>query len=630
MRLLFNDKLLLLLAFAFLLSCAKDTDSELNDEERQIRDYLEEMGIHANPTESGLYFIEEVAGDGDNPSPGDFIMASYTVSLICGRVVQTTDETTAIMHDIFSPNRLYGPHKFKLDDYPVNGVKEGLQMMQEGGAAMLIIPSRLAYGSTQTGNIPPDAVLVYEIELTEVIQDPVLHEEQLLQDYLTNHGITEDPLESGVFFIEHTIGSGEQYAEMEKGVALMYTGKFIDGRVFDSSGDNPAEFILGRNIMLQSLEEALTLMKPGGQATFIIPSAFAFGAGGDPSLNVPPHMTLIYEVELVEVFDTYPGSTWTHWESFEDAGFDPTSQYIIESKLSSMNTTGVMVVKDGRVLLDYGNLTRTTYLASVRKSILSMMYGKYVEDGTINLELSLEDLGINDNQGLLAIEKQATIRDIISARSGVYHPPANTGDDSEYAPPRGSVEPGTYFLYNNWDFNVAGGIFQMLTSANIYDALRDDLAIPLQMQDFDRNEQVMGGNSSISQYLAYHMYISTRDLARLGLLMLNKGRWLDQQIIPEDWVEESTSIITPVEEMNPEFRRDGYYGYGYMWWVFDGEQIPMQFQNAYTAIGAYGQFLSVFPDLNIVVAHKTEPDAGTTTGQQYFELLQLIVNAKMN
>jgi FKBP-type peptidyl-prolyl cis-trans isomerase/CubicO group peptidase (beta-lactamase class C family) len=608
-------------------SCSKEENGKFTEEERSIRDYIEEKGYEALITESGIYYVELQAGTGPAALPGHYIIAHYTLRLISDRVVDTTDEDQARANGLFSPNRIYGPAKFKLDNHPLQGVKEGLQLMKQGGRAVFVIPSGMAYGQTHVGNIPAGSVLVCEMELIEVIDDPVEHEQNLILQYLTENDIEDNSLASGLYYIPISEGSEDRQPEMNRGVAVHYKAWFIDGRLYQDATERTEEFILGRNTMPQGVEEALLLMKVGGKARLIVPSHLAYGEEGSSSKNVPPYMTLIYEVELVDIFDSYPGANWTYWESFEDVGFNPSARAEIQSMVSNMNTTGLMVVVDGRVLFDYGNLVSTTYLASVRKSILSMLYGIYVHKDVIDLTKTLDELGIDDNQGLLPIEKQATIRDVISARSGVYHPASNTGDDSAHAPPRGSVQPGTYFLYNNWDFNAAGSIFEQLTSTNIYDALRDDLAIPLQMQDFDRSLQRKGGNSNISRHPAYHMYISTRDMARLGLLMLNEGRWLGDQIIPSEWVVHSTSAITPVFEMNPDSRRSGNYGYGYMWWVFNGEQVLTPFVGAYTAIGAYGQYITIIPSLNMVVSHKTDPDAGNTSQTQYYSLLQMIVNA---
>ena len=175
----------------------------------------------------------------------------------------------------------------------------------------------------------------------------------------------------------------------------------------------------------------------------------------------------------------YPGETWEEWESMEEAGYSSEKMgAVLDYIIDSMNTTGAMVVVEGKVLGTFGDIDELSYLASCRKSILAMLYGNYVVDGTIDLDKTLEELGIEDHLGLLDIEKKATIRHLITARSGVYHPASNGGDSSADAPERGSQEPGEYFLYNNWDFNAAGAIFEQVTQKNIYDVLGTELAAP--------------------------------------------------------------------------------------------------------------------------------------------------------
>lgn len=309
-------------------------------------------------------------------------------------------------------------------------------------------------------------------------------------------------------------------------------------------------------------------------------------------------------------------STWPEWASVANAGFTASGLEAATEYTRSLETTGLMVVVAGRVLLRYGDTRELSYVASVRKSILSMLYGPHVDAGTIDLDATLEELGIDDEGGLLPIEKSARLRDLLSARSGVYHAASNGGDDSEAAPPRGSKEPGTYFLYNNWDFNAAGGIFEQETGEDIYAALESRLARPLQMEDFHRDLQRKSGDLDTSRFPAYHIWLSTRDMARIGELMLRGGRWGGTQVIPESWVRASTRAITPVEEMNPESRRTGTVGFGMMWWVWDGPAAAGAFEGAYTAAGAYGQFITVLPALDMVVAHKTAVGDGRGFGRR--------------
>src|SRR5262249_26239489 len=156
-----------------------------------------------------------------------------------------------------------------------------------------------------------------------------------------------------------------------------------------------------------------------------------------------------------------------------------------------------------------------------------------------------------------------------TARSGVYHPASNGGDDLAHAPPRGSLTPGSRFLYNNWDFNAAGAVFEQITGRNIYDALQSELAQPLEMQDFDRSRQVKNGDMPWAQHQAYPIWISTRDMARVGLLALRSGRWGDRQLVPADWMKRTTTLVSPFREMDQAFEDSpptvGRWGYGSLW-----------------------------------------------------------------
>jgi CubicO group peptidase (beta-lactamase class C family) len=278
-------------------------------------------------------------------------------------------------------------------------------------------------------------------------------------------------------------------------------------------------------------------------------------------------------------------------------------------------TTSMIVLEHGKVVYEYGDVSEVSYNASVRKSILAMLYGKHVENGTINLNQTIGNLGIDEDDGLLAIEKQATVDHIITARSGVFHEAANGGYDTKNVKKRGSVQPGTYFLYNNWDYNVAVAIFEQYTGKTIYQELEEQLAIPLGFQDWNILNQDRTVNTSKSRYPAYHMHLSTRDMAKIGQLMLQEGRWKGKQLISKDWIKKITTSVTPKDTVNQRTERDlsnpVQHSYGYMWWLFERFYDNPDFEGAYTASGAYGQFITVIPKRAIVVVHKTTVDIYT-------------------
>lgn len=136
--------------------------------------------------------------------------------------------------------------------------------------------------------------------------------------------------------------------------------------------------------------------------------------------------------------------------NLEGTGFN---KQILDSLTSyidnNLATTGMLIIKDGKILYEYGDIKEVSYIASCRKSVLSILYSKYVESGIIDLTETIGEFDIDEDNKLLPVEKTATIKDIITSRSGVFYEPVNKGYDEKNILERGSVKPGEYFVYNN-------------------------------------------------------------------------------------------------------------------------------------------------------------------------------------
>ena len=339
----------------------------------------------------------------------------------------------------------------------------------------------------------------------------------------------------------------------------------------------------------------------------------------------------------VSVEAAYPGAEWERIADPTAAGYSRSGLDAALAMARSLRTSALLVTVGGRSLLEYGDLAETSYVASVRKSLLSMLFGRYVENGTIRLDETLAQLGIDDIGGLLPVEREATVEDLLTARSGVYHAAANAGDALASAPPRGSQHPGTYYLYSNWDFNALGTIFEKKTGINIYDAFDADVAGPIGMQDWHRDAQQKYADTSRSVHPAYHFVLSTRDMARLGYLMLRGGRWQARQLVPRSWVSRSTRVVIRPEEFHPDSWRqqdvERGLGYGYLWWTHVGTDTADVLNGSYGAEGAYGQHILVIPRLDMVIAHKVVrregvPFPGGVTPAQWDALVGAILAAR--
>jgi CubicO group peptidase (beta-lactamase class C family) len=332
-----------------------------------------------------------------------------------------------------------------------------------------------------------------------------------------------------------------------------------------------------------------------------------------------------------------PGPTWERIPP-ESAGFSASRLEALRAWLKAQPTTAMMVVYRGKVVFDYGDTALVSKIASVRKSILDMLFAAELRNIVFNPHATVKQLGLDDKQPFVHPEEEANLEQLLASRSGIYLP---TGDRDQEAtlPKRGSEYPGAHFVYNNWDFNALGTAFEKLTHKDIYKALQDDLARPLALQDFDLARQHKNFDP-VSVHPEYAMYLSTRDLARLGLLMLYKGRWAGKQLLDPGLLDASTTLVTPFAEINPTGMRvaglPARWGYGALWWVWDAPVFPGNtyngpYQGAYSAMGSGGQFLTVFPMLDLVVVHKVDIDANpraAISSLGYQAILDMLLDAK--
>jgi len=196
-------------------------------------------------------------------------------------------------------------------------LEEGLAMLSEGDSALFLVSADSIFEKPQKMPMPPfiekGSKLKFIIKINKISTQEELRKEeelaqkkqieqddQLIKDYIAKNGLTDTQrTASGIYYIAKEKGKGEQ-AMVGDTVKVHYTGKLLNGRVFDSSVERkePFEFPLGRGMVIRGWDEGITLMKVGDKGTLLIPSPLAYGTRGAGAV-IPPNSVLIFDVELL-------------------------------------------------------------------------------------------------------------------------------------------------------------------------------------------------------------------------------------------------------------------------------------------------------------------------------------------
>ena len=321
----------------------------------------------------------------------------------------------------------------------------------------------------------------------------------------------------------------------------------------------------------------------------------------------------------------------------EEAGFSPAKLELLKAYLEESGSSAMILAHDGKIFLEWGDVDRKHTVHSIRKALLNSIFGIYVDQGTIDTSASVRDLGIDDLEPLTDMEKSATVADLLRSRSGVYHPAAaESGPMAASRPPRGSREPGEAYYYNNWDFNVLGAIFEQETGSTIYDAFREEIAIPLGMRHYEGEVAVLTdpkSNDDIpdtdgfyqfeagrSRYPAYHFRLSAYDLALYGQLYLNRGSWNGEQIVPESWIDASMRAYSVTNEHVG-------IGYGLLWSVLMPTEDRATTSFFHTGAGVH--MLGVYPASKLVFVHRVDTENESDfTQDRLYKIISLVFGAR--
>ncbi|GHV03231.1 hypothetical protein FACS189485_05820 [Spirochaetia bacterium] len=237
------------------------------------------------------------------------------------------------------------------------------------------------------------------------------------------------------------------------------------------------------------------------------------------------------------------------------------------------------------------------WVYSLSKSFCSTAVGFAVQEGL----LKLDDLVLSffpEYASKVKDEncKMMKVQDLLTMRSGhevdPTGPMVGSPDWAEYFLTSSyKYKPGTHFVYNSGATYMLSAIVQKLTGLRVFEYLKPRLFAPLGFGECAWDASPQGINTG-----GWGFMVALEDIAKLGLLYLNKGKWNGQQILSPAWVEDASSVHAD-NSVTPGASADWVKGYGYQFW---------RSQHGFRGDGAFGQYCLVLPEFDAVLALSSE------------------------
>ena len=267
-----------------------------------------------------------------------------------------------------------------------------------------------------------------------------------------------------------------------------------------------------------------------------------------------------------------------------------------------------IVIRNGYIVAEFGDTTRIDPTYSVAKSYLSSILGVAIDRGLIRnitdpVAKTVHDGGYDSTRNAkITWEHHARQT---SEWEGTLFGKADTFTGNEEfgtqaRPARVLLEPGAFFDYNDVRINRLALSLMRVWKKPLPDVLKSEIMDPIGASNtwryvgYDNVDVEIGGRKmkpvSGGSRWGGGMWMSTRDHARYGYLMLRNGRWNNRQVLSESWVKQATA------------RGPGVVDYGYLWWLnTDGMTWPEVSKASYGAQGAGNNTIWIDPEHDLVI-----------------------------
>jgi CubicO group peptidase (beta-lactamase class C family) len=284
--------------------------------------------------------------------------------------------------------------------------------------------------------------------------------------------------------------------------------------------------------------------------------------------------------------------------------------YTVDDFLARQRITGLLLIKDGQILIEryqYDRTAATHFVSnSMAKSIVSLAVGIALAEGKIG---SLDD-SVSKYEPKLAgsLYGETSIRNLLRMSSGVrFNETAEPNDDLQrFSNARynqvGNIEAlrafkirdaaqGTRFHYASSETVVLAVMLRAVTGGSLSEYLTKRLWQPMGAESDATWGRTLDGLESASGSFS----ATLRDYGRLGILLANDGALGDKQLVPKQYLLDATDPHRQPDAFAPGRAPSTTWGYGYQFWIFSGDK------RRFALLGAYGQSIFVDPELKLVM-----------------------------
>ena len=284
---------LALLGFMLLFNaCKKEYESIQNTDDTKLRQYISSNHLDVTKDSTGFYYQVTTPGTGANFTDKDSVLYNVIVKSISNG----TEYYNTAKYSANFGNLVGYTGTFVTQTIPA--IRVAILAMKPGGVAKVLLPSYLAFGKNGLSNINVPSNEPVELTITTYPErSQAALDNRIIQEFLTRNSLTAMKDSSGVYYSISEVGTGTDVINRSSTIKAKYTGRLLNGTVFDSSTDGKFTTSLGG--VIKWWQKVVPKIRKGGKLRMFIPSGLGYGAAATGS--IPANSVLDFDLQVDSV-----------------------------------------------------------------------------------------------------------------------------------------------------------------------------------------------------------------------------------------------------------------------------------------------------------------------------------------